>query len=104
MTVRQSATRRRPDTTNPLDKLFPGSSEMAARMREVDWGRTPVGPVDGWPHSVRAIIRMMLTSRYAMWMGWGPQLTFFYNDAYRRDTLGVNGRKQARSKYGAKSG
>ena len=62
---------------------------MAARMREVDWGRTPVGPVGGWPHSVRAIIRMMLTSRYAMWMGWGRELTFFYNDAYAQMTLGA---------------
>ena len=31
----------------------------------------------------------MLTSRYAMWMGWGPDLTFFYNDAYARMTLGA---------------
>ena len=23
-----------------------------------------------------------------MWMAWGPELTFFCNDAYRRDTLG----------------
>jgi PAS domain S-box-containing protein len=29
----------------------------------------------------------MLTSRFAMWMGWGEDLTFFYNDAYR-PTLG----------------
>jgi len=41
-------------------------------MREVDWSRTAVGPVAHWPQSVRAILRMMLTSRYAMWMGWGP--------------------------------
>src|SRR4051794_24985352 len=24
-----------------------------------------------------------------MWMAWGPELTFFCNDAYRRDTLGA---------------
>ncbi len=30
----------------------------------------------------------MLGSRFAMWMAWGPELTFFCNDAYRRDTLG----------------
>ena len=29
------------------------------------------------------------TSRYAMWMGWGPELTFLYNDAYARMTLGA---------------
>ena len=71
------------------DKLFPGSAEMAGRMRDVDWSRTPVGPIETWPHSVRAIIRMMLTTRYAMWMGWGHELTFFYNDAYAQMTLGA---------------
>ncbi|STZ81118.1 PAS domain-containing protein [Mycolicibacterium aichiense] len=30
----------------------------------------------------------MLSSRFSMWMAWGPELTFFCNDAYRRDTLG----------------
>ena len=33
-------------------------------------------------------MRILLTSRFAMWMAWGPDLTFFCNDAYRRDTLG----------------
>lgn len=33
------------------------------------------------------MVRIMLTSRFAMWMGWGPDLLFFYNDAYR-PTLG----------------
>ena len=32
---------------------------------------------------------MMLTTRYAMWMGWGRELTFFYNDAYAHMTLGA---------------
>ena len=78
-----------PEITVGRDKLFPGSTEMAARMREVDWSRTAVGPIDAWPHSVRAIVRMMLTTRYAMWMGWGRELTFFYNDAYAHMTLGA---------------
>ncbi len=30
----------------------------------------------------------MLTSRFAMWMSWGPELTFLYNDDYARMTLG----------------
>jgi hypothetical protein len=28
-----------------LDQLFPGDSEMAQRLRAVDWSKTPVGPV-----------------------------------------------------------
>jgi hypothetical protein len=34
------------------------------------------------------VVRILLTSRFAMWMGWGPELTFLYNDAYGRMTLG----------------
>ena len=30
----------------------------------------------------------MLDSRYAMWMLWGPELTFFCNDAYL-PTVGI---------------
>ena len=71
------------------DTLFLGHSEMAARMRAFDWSRTSIGRCEAWPQSVRAIVRMMLTSRYAMWMGQGPDLTFFYNDAYARMTLGA---------------
>lgn len=31
---------------------------------------------------------ILLSSRFSMWMAWGPELTFFCNAAYRRDTLG----------------
>ncbi len=55
---------------------------MGARMRALDWTHTPLGPVTGWPQSLKTIVRVMLDSRYAMWMLWGPDLTFFCNDAY----------------------
>ena len=54
----------------------------------MDWASTPLGPPADWPQSLRSIVRMMLSSRYPMWMGWGPELSFFYNDAYA-PTLGV---------------
>ena len=60
---------------------------MATLMRSFDWTRTPLGPSDAWPQSLRTVVRILLTSRFAMWMGWGPALTFFYNDAYREQTL-----------------
>jgi hypothetical protein len=31
---------------------------------------------------------VLLTSRFAMWMSWGPELTFLYNDDYAWMTLG----------------
>ena len=57
-------------------------------MRSRDWASTPVGPPEAWPQSLRAIVRVMLTSRFAMWMAWGPELTFFCNDAYL-PTVGI---------------
>ncbi|UXH80266.1 ATP-binding protein [Roseateles amylovorans] len=57
-------------------------------MRSLDWTRTAVGPPDGWPQSLKTIVRMMLDSRYAMWMAWSSELTFFCNDAYL-PTLGL---------------
>ncbi|MBS2013771.1 MAG: response regulator [Deltaproteobacteria bacterium] len=57
-------------------------------MREVDWAATSIGHPSTWPSALHATIRLMLASRYAMWLGWGPELTFFYNDAYRVETLG----------------
>src|ERR1700727_744663 len=66
----------------------PGGGEMGERTRALDWSKTPVGPVAEWPQSLRIAVRIMLDSRYAMWLGWGPDFTFFYNDAYARMTLG----------------
>ena len=57
-------------------------------MRKRDWSATPLGPTEQWPQSLRTVVQILLTSRYAMWMGWGPGLTFLYNDAYR-PTLGI---------------
>ena len=70
------------------DDCLSGGGEMGSLMRAFDWSRTPLGPVETWPQSLRTVVRIMLTSRYAMWMAWGRELTFFCNDAYR-PTLGV---------------
>ena len=62
--------------------------EMDRRSHEFDWSTTPVGPIASWPQSLKTVVRIMLDSRYAMWLGWGPDFTFFYNDAYARMSLG----------------
>jgi signal transduction histidine kinase/DNA-binding response OmpR family regulator len=65
-----------------------GSGELGELMRTKDWSTSAVGPVETWPQSLKTVVRIMLDSRYQMWMGWGPELTFYYNDAYR-PTLGA---------------
>ncbi|MDO9383873.1 MAG: PAS domain-containing protein [Hyphomicrobiaceae bacterium] len=65
-----------------LADVFPGESRMSMIMRQHDWQATPLGPARSWPDALKVPLRMMLTSRFEMWLGWGPDLAFFYNDAY----------------------
>ncbi len=69
------------------DDVFIGDSEMARLMRAHDWAATPLGPVSGWASSMKVALGLLLTSRFEMWLGWGDDIAFFYNDAYR-PTLG----------------
>ena len=68
-----------------FDPLFGGGGLLGAVMARHDWAATPVGPPSTWAAEPPQRRRILLTSRFAMWMGWGPELTFFYNDAYARD-------------------
>ena len=70
------------DQSHALDEIFPGDSEMAGRMRATDWTQTSLGPPETWPAGLKVPLAMMLTSRFEMWLGWGDDLCFFYNDAY----------------------
>ncbi|KQY97511.1 histidine kinase [Pseudolabrys sp. Root1462] len=71
-----------------LAEIFPGDSEMARLMRQWDWASTPLGSPESWPDALKIPLKMLLTSRFEMWLGWGPELCFFYNDAYI-PTLGL---------------
>ncbi|SAK50436.1 sensor kinase/response regulator fusion protein [Caballeronia fortuita] len=60
-----------------------GGGEMGALIRSFDWTQTALGSPEHWPQSLKTAIRIMLTSRQPIWVGWGPDLLFFYNDAYK---------------------
>jgi signal transduction histidine kinase len=51
-------------------------------MRDHDWSNSPLGRPDSWPQSLRAIVSMMLNSKFPMFVAWGAELGFLYNDAY----------------------
>jgi signal transduction histidine kinase/CheY-like chemotaxis protein len=70
-------------TAMPAGSSFlAGGGECGARLRAVDWAATPLGAPDGWPLSLKTVLRVMLSSEFAMMIHWGPQMTTFYNDAY----------------------
>jgi PAS domain S-box-containing protein len=68
--------------------FFAADEEVGRDLAAVDWAATPLGPPGSWPQSLQTAVDILLSSRFSMWMAWGPQLTFFCNAAYRRHTLG----------------
>jgi hypothetical protein len=68
----------------PLRSSWPlGQSEMASRTRTHDWSKTPVGPPEGWPQSLKTAVNICLGSRHPIAVWWDRgHLTQFYNDAF----------------------
>ena len=56
--------------------------EMGQRIRDFDWSSTPLGPIEQWPQSLKTSVSLILSAQMPMWLGWGPEMRFFYNDAY----------------------
>ncbi|HSI02244.1 MAG TPA: response regulator [Reyranella sp.] len=65
------------------DRLFLGDSELAELMRGFEWAATPLGPPAQWHQALKTAVRIMLTSRQPIWIGWGRELTYLYNDPYK---------------------
>jgi len=67
---------------NPDLDFLTSDSEMAERMRNLDWSKTPLGPVEQWPQSLKTSVSICIASRFPIVMYWGPQYVVLYNDAY----------------------
>jgi PAS domain S-box-containing protein len=70
-----------------LREFLAEAGQVGSDLLEVDWAATPLGPIEEWSNALATVVRVLVTSRFSMWMAWGPELTFLCNDAYRRDTL-----------------
>ncbi|MBP2337585.1 PAS domain S-box-containing protein [Saccharothrix coeruleofusca] len=68
--------------------VFAADGGVGRDLAAVDWARTPLGPPADWSQGLRTAVSILLSSRFPMWLAWGPELTFFCNAAYRHDTLG----------------
>ena len=66
-----------------IPEFLSGGGELGQRIRDYDWPATPLGPIHTWPQSLRTCIRIMLSSRQPIWMGWGKELIKLYNDPYK---------------------
>ena len=85
-----------PEKLTGMDAVMAAGGEAGRLMSEVDWARTPVGPVSTWPESLRTAVSICMASRFPMVVWWGPELVFMFNEAYRP----LLGTKDARSIQG----
>jgi PAS domain S-box-containing protein len=60
-----------------------GGGELGALIRAHAWSQTELGEPESWPQALKIAIRIMLTSRQPIWIGWGNELLYFYNDPYK---------------------
>jgi PAS domain S-box-containing protein len=55
---------------------------MSERVQIYDWSKTPLGALAAWPRPLRTVMDIVISCRQPMFIAWGPELTFIYNDAY----------------------
>ncbi|OEZ60314.1 ATP-binding protein [Duganella sp. HH105] len=66
----------------PVPDFLTAPGVLGAQIQAYDWSQTPLGPIAAWSPSLKAVVSLMLSSPQPMWMSWGEQATFLYNDAY----------------------
>ncbi len=63
-------------------RFLGGGGEAGSLMRGLDWSASPLGHPTTWPQSLRSVVGLLLNSKFPMFVAWGPDLGFLYNDAY----------------------
>lgn len=72
---------------------------MAARIRAHNWAATPLGPIDGWPQSLRTLVDLLLAAPSMTSLLWGPQAVHLYNDRFAALLPGDPGAALGRSAF-----
>src|SRR5277367_1621295 len=55
---------------------------MGELIQSMDWAKTPLGPIDSWPQSLRTTVSLCLSSKFPISLAWGPKHVQIYNDGY----------------------
>jgi signal transduction histidine kinase len=62
--------------------LLAAGGKMGALIGAADWSSSLLGPVRDWPQSLRSSLSICLSSRFPMFVFWGPDLAQLYNDSF----------------------
>lgn len=59
-----------------------GESEMGKLLRQKDWSKTELGPLDSWSQTLLTMTSLVMTSTHPMALWWGENHRVIYNDSY----------------------
>ena len=65
-----------------IEQFLADGGEMGERIAAFDWASTPLGPIEGWPQSLRAIVAFIVHCPIPLVMLWGEDGIMIYNDGY----------------------
>ena len=68
--------------SSEMEAVFAAGGEAGALLGAFDWASSPLGPVAGWPGSLRSALAICLASPSPMAVCWGPELVLLANDAF----------------------
>jgi PAS domain S-box-containing protein len=71
-----------PGTAPTAADWLAGGGEMGRYIRSMDWSKTPLGPIESWPQSLRTTVSLCLASNFPISLAWGPGHVQIYNDGY----------------------
>jgi PAS domain S-box-containing protein len=77
------------EDNNVTPDFLSSNGQLGQLIRKHDWESTSLGPIHNWSQSLKTTINLMLNSQNPIWIGWGADNLFFYNDAYI-DVLGTD--------------
>jgi PAS domain S-box-containing protein len=65
-----------------MPSFLAGGGALGERMRSSDWNQSTFGAPAEWPQALQSAVSLMLNSKFPMFVAWGDDLSFLYNDAY----------------------
>ncbi|QJD96824.1 response regulator [Mucilaginibacter robiniae] len=65
------------------EQFLSSGGEMGKLIRSMDWSKTALGPIEGWPQSLRTSVSLCLSSTFPILIAWGAETIQIYNDSYR---------------------
>jgi PAS domain S-box-containing protein len=72
----------RDGATSPAPDFLVGGGEMGKLIGSMDWSRSPLGPIESWPQSLRTTVSLCVASNFPISLAWGPKHIQIYNDGY----------------------